>query len=134
MADLPDFGTAISCVTDVAGDGRTVTGFAVVGEAIARRWSTPRGRLIAYPNYGFDLTQYINADMSPRDIAALRAAAAAEAEKEETVEKCTVSATLDTISGELTLTAKVDTAKGPFLLVVVGSSVTLDVLSITAGV
>lgn len=129
----PDFGTAISCVGDIASDGRMVTGFAVVGEAIARRWSTPRGRLIAYSNYGFDLTQYVNADMSARDIASLRAAAAAEAEKEETVEKCSVSAELDTLTGILTLTAKVDTAEGPFTLVVAASDVTLDLLSITAG-
>ncbi len=134
MSDEPDFGMAISCVGDVASDGRMVTGFRVVAEAIARRWSTPRGRLIAYPNYGFDLTQYINADMSPRDIAALRAAAAAEAEKEETVDRCQVTATLDSISGVLTLSALVDTTKGPFTLVVTASNVTLDLLSITAGV
>lgn len=132
--DLPDFGTAISCVSDIASDGRMVTGFMVVGESIARRWSTPRGRLIGYPNYGFDLSQYINADMSARDIAALRSAAAAEAEKEETVERCTVSAELDTVTGILTVTGKVDTAKGPFTLVVEASSVTLDLISITAGV
>jgi len=130
----PDFGTAISCVGDIASDGRMVTGFRVVGEAIARRWSTPRGRLIAYPNYGFDLTQYVNADMSARDIASLRSAAAAEAEKEGTVDKCTLSAELDTVTGVLTLTAKIDTAKGPFLLVVAASSVTLDLLAITGGV
>ena len=133
MAD-PDFGTELDCVTDIASDGRVVTGFTVVGQAVARRWSTPRGRLISYPNYGFDLTQYVNADMSARDIAALRSAAAAEAEKDERVEKCTVSATLDSVTGILTIDARLDTAQGPFDLVVAVSSVTLDVLSITAGV
>lgn len=112
-----------------------VTGFRVVAEAIARRWLTPRGRLIAYPNYGFDLSQYINADMSDRDIAALRAAASAEAEKEETVDRCTCSAALDRLTGILTLTASVDTTKGPFTLVVKsGADVTLELLSITPGV
>ncbi len=135
MAELePDFGTAISCVNDIASDGRMVTGFRVVAEAIARRWITPRGRLVAYPNYGFDLTQYINADMSAKDIAALRAAAAAEAEKEETVDRCVVAAVLDTLTGVMTITAKVDTTKGPFTLVVAASAVTLDLLSITPGV
>ncbi len=129
MAD-PDFGVALSCVTDIASDGRTVTGFLVVGQAIARRWSTPRGRLIGFPNYGFDLTQYVNADMSPRDIAALRAGAEAEAEKDPRVEKCSVSAELDD-DGLMTITAKIDTAQGPFELVVAVSSVTLELLQIT---
>lgn len=133
MADDPDFGTTLSCVTDFASDARTVTGFMVVGEAIARRWSTPRGRLIAYPNYGFDLQQYVNADMSPRDIAGLRAGAEAEAEKDERVEKCKVAAALETSTGILTLSAIVQTAKGPFTLVVAVSSVTLDLISVTPG-
>lgn len=133
MSDDPDFGTEISCVKDIASDGRTVSGFAVVGEAVARRWSTPRGRLIAYPNFGFDLTQYVNADMSPRDIAGLRAAAEAEALKDERVDACTVTAVLET-SGVLTVTGKITTGAGPFELVVSVSSVSLDLLSITAGV
>jgi phage baseplate assembly protein W len=133
MADEPDFGTTLSCVNDFASDARMVSGFAVVGEAIARRWSTPRGRLIAYPNYGFDLSEYVNADMSPRDIAGLRAGAAAEAEKDERVERCSVSAVLGT-DGVLTLTALVQTTKGPFTLVVRASAVTVDLVSITPGV
>ena len=134
MADEPDFGTTLSCVNDFASDARTVSGFRVVGEAIARRWFTPRGRLIGYPNYGFFLPDYINADMSPRDIAALRAGAAAEAEKDERVEKCTVAATLDRTTGEMTIDARIDTAKGPFDLVVTASSVTVELVSITPGV
>lgn len=133
MADLPDFGTALSCVSDIASDARTVSGFLVVGQAIARRWSTPRGRLIGFPNYGFDLTQYVNADMSPRDVAGMRAGAAAEAEKDERVDRCVVTAKLDTSTGEMTVTGQVDTAQGPFTLVVKASSVTVELISITTG-
>jgi len=133
MANEPNFGTAISCVNDIARDGRMVTGFVVVGQAIARRWSTPRGRLIGFPNYGFDLTQYVNADMSARDIAGLRAGAEAEAEKEEEVDRCIVSAVLED-AGLLTITGMVDTAEGPFELVVAASAVSLELISITPGV
>lgn len=130
MAELPDFGTTLSCVNDFASDARMVSGFAVVGEAVARRWFTPRGRLIGFPNYGFYLPDYINADMSPRDIAALRAGAAAEAEKDPRVDKCTVRAVLGR-DGTLTLEARIDTAQGPFQLVVAATSVTVDLISIT---
>lgn len=134
MAEEPDFGTALSCVSDVASDARVVSGFRVVAEAIARRWSTPRGRLIGFPNYGFDLTQYINADMSPRDVAGLRAGAAAEAEKDERVDRCIVTAELDTTTGVMTVTGEVHTTQGPtFTLVVKATNVTVELLSITPG-
>lgn len=126
----PDFGTELSCVQDIASDGRMVTGFRVVGEAIARRWITPRGRLIKYPNYGYDLTQFVNADMSERDIAELRAGAAAEAMQDERVEACVVSASLGA-DGVLTVTAQVGTAKGPFTLVVAVTSVNLALISVS---
>lgn len=124
-----DFGTTLSCVNDFSPDAKMVSGFRVVGEAIARRWITPRGRLIGYPNYGFDLTEYVNADVTDRDLAGLRAQASAEALKDERVQSCTVATSLAT-DGVLTVTAEVVTAQGPFRLVVAVSSVTLDLLSI----
>jgi phage baseplate assembly protein W len=116
-------------VKDIDPGGRVVSGFTVVAEAIARRWVTPRGRLIGYPNYGFDLTQYVNADMNPRDIAGLSAGAAAEALKDERVESCAVTATL--LTGILTVVAEVETAQGPFTLTVAVSDVTVQLLEVS---
>ena len=130
MAAEPDFGTVLSCTNDIASDGRVVTGFRVVAESIVRRWTTPRGRLIGYPDYGLDLTQYVNADMSPRDIAGLVASLAAEAAKDERVSSCDVSATL--ADEVLTVTAIVNTTKGPFTFVVAASAVSVDLLSVAA--
>ena len=127
-----DFGTDLSCVTDIASDGRTVSGFLVVGQAIARRWSTPRGRLIGFPNYGYDLTQFVNADMSPRDIASLIAGAEAEAKKDERVDACSVTATLGA-DGTLTVTGEIQTGQGPFTLTVAVSSVTITLLNVVPG-
>lgn len=126
-----DFGTTLSCVNDFSPDAKMVSGFRVVGEAIARRWTTPRGRLIGYPNYGFDLTEYVNADVTARDLAGLRAQAAAEALKDERVESCSITTSLAT-DGVLTVTAEIGTSQGPFLLVVSVTSVTLELLSIEA--
>lgn len=124
-----NYGTDLSCVTDLAPDGRTETGVRLVGEAIARRWMTPRGRLMGDPNYGYDLTQFVNADMSPRDIALLQAGAEAEALKDERVDACDVTATLGADS-VLTITATVETGEGPFDLVVSVSSVTVELISV----
>jgi hypothetical protein len=128
---MANFGTAVSWVADMSAEGRAVTGFRVVAEAIARRWMTPRGRLIGYPDYGYDLTQFVNADMSQRDIVALQAGAAAEAEKDSRVVKCDVTATLGS-DGLLTVTATVDTAAGPFDLVASVSDITLELLSVSS--
>jgi hypothetical protein len=125
-----DFGTAVSWVSDMNAEGRLVSGFRVVAEAVARRWMTPRGRLIGYPNYGFDLTAYVNADMNARDIASLRAGAAAEAEKDERIVSADVSAVLDS-SGLLTVTGLLNTGQGPFTMVVEVSAVTVKLLQVS---
>ena len=107
-----------------------VSGFRVVAEAVFRRWTTPRGRLINYPNYGYDLGQHVNADMSPRDIAAMVANLEAEAKKDERVAGCTVVAVLGT-DGTLTVTGSIDTGQGPFTMVVAASAVTITLLAPT---
>lgn len=125
-----DAGSDISCVDDLADDGRSVSGTTVIAQAVARRWSTPRGRLIDDPNYGFDLTGYLNDDMSPKDLASLQAGAEAEALKDERVSKCTTSAELDA-NGLLTITGLLESSEGPFTLVVAVSSTSLDLLAVT---
>ena len=132
MADDVDFGTALSCVSDIASDGRMVSGFRVVGESIARRWMTPRGRLIGYPEYGFDVTAYVNCDVDTQNLTKLHTGAEAEAVKDERVESCSVSTSLAK-DGTLTLTGIIYTSKGPFTLVCKASELTLELLSITPG-
>ncbi len=124
-----DFGTELSCVGDVASDSRTVSGFHVVAEAVVRRWTTPRGRLIGYPNYGYDITQYINDDMSPRQIQGMIAGMQAEALKDERVSGCIVSATLAE-DGSLTFESSIDTAQGPFVFSIAADAVSVKLLEV----
>ncbi len=126
---MVDFGSELSCTNDIAGDSRIVTGFRVVGEAIYRRWTTPRGRLIGYPNFGYDITQHINDDMSEADIASMCAGLQAEALKDERVDACVVSASM-TPEGLMTVTAIVETGQGPFTLTVAATAVSVQLLEI----
>ncbi len=128
---MPDFGTELSCVGDIASDSRTVTGFTVVAEAVVRRWTTPRGRLIGYANYGYDITQYINDDMSNREISAMIAGMQAEALKDERVTACLVEGTLDP-EGTFTFSASIDTSQGPFTFSIAASSVTVKLLEVSS--
>lgn len=125
-----DFGSEISCVQDIAADGRPAVGSIIVGEACMRRLLTPRGRLIDDPNYGFDLTGYVHDDMGPRDIAALQVGATAECLKDERVQSADVKAVL-TAAGLLTVTIALTTSLGPFRLVLSVSSTTFSILSVT---
>ncbi len=125
-----DFGTDISCVTDLAADGHTVSGQRLVGEAVVRRWSTPRGGLLDDPDYGFSIIDYLNDDMSPADLAALQAGAEAEALKDTRVQSASVVATLAKGTGTLQIVAELVTALGPFTLTVAVSAVTIDLLSV----
>lgn len=126
---MADYGTEVSCVYDIDPAGRMVSGFTVVAESIVRRLTTPRGRLIGYPDYGFDLTQYVNADMSPRDIAGVRAGIQAECEKDERVERAIATADIDA-NGVLIVTIKIDLSEESFTLVVSASDAAVAILSV----
>lgn len=94
----------------------TATGFRCVAEAIVRRWSTPRGRLIDDGNYGFDLTDFVNGDFTVSDVPRIAQQAGAEAEKDERVLSCRCSASF--VGETLAVVGQVQTADGPFRLTV----------------
>jgi phage baseplate assembly protein W len=92
-----------------------------VAEAVLRRWSTDPGGLIDDPNYGYNLTNLLSADLSPTDIAYAQQQASAQAELDERVLRCVCTITL-TADGLLTVNATITTANGPFRLVVAVSA------------
>ncbi len=124
-----DFGSCWSCTTDLTMPSIMATGFRVVGEAIARRWQTPRGALVDDPNYGFDLSDYVNDDLGRGDLTRIGQSASAEALKDERVISCDVSISLDT-AGLMMVTARVGTAQGPFQLVLSVDHVTATLLQV----
>ncbi len=127
----PDFGSCWSCVSDLTMPSTMATGFQVVAEAIARRWQTPRGGLIDDPNYGYDLSDFVNDDLSKEELANIAHQAGAEAEKDERVLSCEVTVTFVT-GGLLTVTGKVTTTQGPFALVVSVDQVSVSLLQVSA--
>lgn len=131
-----DFGTDVSCVTDVDPRCAVVSGRRLLAEAVARRLITPRGRLIGDPNYGTDITDYINDDVSKTNLAAMRAAIIAEARKDERVEKCQVIITpppaRDMGIGKYLIAVTLTDADGPFDLTLAVNQLTLELLDVAA--
>jgi len=124
-----DFGSDLSCVSDLDPALISVSGDLVVGQAVARRLVTARATLVEDPNYGFDLRRYLNDDLGPADIARITAGVQAEALKDERV--LAVVATVTLTLNILTIGLALTTANGPFDLVIAVSATSATVLGIT---
>ena len=129
MTQPVDFGSCWSCVSDLTMPAVMAKGPRCVAEAVVRRWSTTRGRLVDDPNYGTTVTDSISDDLSPRDIARLNQSLAAEAQKDERVLKAVVSVTLT--AGVLIVTGAIHTAQGAFKLVVSASQAGVQLLQVS---
>lgn len=126
-----DFGFDLSCTSDLDPKCTTTSGRRLVAEAIYRRLITPRGRLIKDPNYGTDITVFINDDVSPVDIATLRAAIKAECRKDERIDDVDVDITAPLGgTGKYKITISLDVGDGPFDLVLAVSAVTVEILAV----
>ena len=115
---------------DLSTPSYMASGLQCVAEAILRRWTTTQGQLIDDPNYGRNVTDLVNADLTPAQLAYEQQQLGAEAQKDERVLSCVVSLTLPA-SGVLTLVAQVTTAAGPFKMVVAVSAVTTSLLLVS---
>lgn len=125
---MADLGTDVSCVFDATPNMAMVSGRRCLAEAVARRLITPRGRLIGSPNYGFDLTQYLNDDLTAGDLIRIAAGATSEVKNDERVLAATVSIAL--AFGVMTVKVLLEDASGPFTLVLSISDVTVEILKI----
>lgn len=114
---------------DISTDFQVVSGRTALAQALLRRWTTDRGQLIDDPNYGDNLENYINDDMSIADIAKAQQAAVNEALKDERVVDCTSIASFDD-SGVLTLEFTITDGDGPFSLTLAVTDVTVDLLTV----
>lgn len=121
-------GSCWSCVDDLTMPAVMVGGNRVVGEAIARRLTTPRGQNVGDPDYGFDLTVYLNADISTADISLIQSGIDAECVKDERVLSATSTVTL--VGTVLIVSIMLTLATGPFTLVLSVNDVTVQILSV----
>lgn len=125
-----NLGSCWGCITDLSMPSYMASGNQCVGEAVARRWGTSPGQLVDDPNYGYNLTDLVGADLGPSDLAYAQQQAAAEAQKDERVLACSVTITL-TVAGLLTVVALITTASGPFQLVVAVSATSTKLLLVS---
>lgn len=129
------YGEDWSCTSDVDPAGLEVTGVIVLAQALFRRAITPRGLLIDDENYGFGLQQYLNADIAQGDVARIAFGLDSEFEKDQRVLRSQTGATFTaSAGGVLTLASSVTPLSArSFSMVIVASSVTVQLLQVSAG-
>lgn len=128
---MTDFGTDIATpdAADLDPYFSPVAGARGLGQALGRRLITPRGTLLDDPSYGFDVRSAINSSLTPTQTAALELSIATELVADERVETADVSVAFAPGSSRLTIRAIVQTADGPFRLVLAVGSVTTEILA-----
>jgi hypothetical protein len=108
-------GATISCTYGLDPMGRMVSGRRAILEAILRRWITPKGRLGYNGNYGFCVPDYVNDDVGPRELAAIRTGMSRQALEDERVLSCEIAITVPPLGiGKYKFTASLEDADGPF--------------------
>lgn len=138
-AFVPDqfaaLGIDIASIPDLDPGFTLVSGYRELGEAIARRLETPRGSLWYAPDYGTDIRGRLNdsIDAASSDdpaIHAIKNDIEREAEKDQRVLAATADVTFDLSSSVLTIDLRMDTAAGPYALVLVADALTVQLLSV----
>ena len=128
---LPVYGHDLSCTTDIDPGAAEVDGITSLAQSLLRRLITPRGTLIDDQNYGFDLSGYLNDDLSASDLARVGSGVDAEMIKDERVLRSASTVTVLS-QGVLSVATLVTPSLGPtFRLVLAVSQVTASVLLVS---
>ena len=131
------YGHDLACVADLDPSMVETDGIHCLTQAITRRFLCRRGHLIDDANYGLYLPDFLNADLTPADIALIQAAVNAECQKDERVYQATSTVAYLPGTGasgagaSLTVAINIVGAAGPFRLVLSVSQITVTVLQVT---
>lgn len=106
-----------------------VSGRLCLVQALARRIITPRGALIDDPNYGYDITDFLDADVLPQTLSQVAGNIDAEFLKDQRV--VASASTVIVAANKLIITSSVQDSDGPFSLVLSVGDVTIDILKVT---
>lgn len=129
-----NYGTDTDAITTLPRRRAVCSGPRNVGNALARRLSTPAGALLAISpeygdGYGYDLRALLNSSFSPAQEADARAAITAQALADERIASVDVGFDLDRRASTLTVSLEVELAEGEaFVLVLAVSALTVEIL------
>ncbi len=124
-----DFGQDVSSYPDVDAAFSPLTGPRVVAEAAARRLSTPRGIIPSCPDYGFDTRALLNESVTAAKLDQWRRQIVLELEKDERFASVEATLAYDSATMTLRIGLEIETADGPFALVLAVTAVSVAILN-----
>jgi len=127
-----DLGTDVSAWPDLDQSFALVSGTTAYLQAIARRLVTRAGSLVFHPSYGFDVRSLLNAALTSADLHAAKQRIEAQAEQDERTFSASCSLALNAEASRLSLRLDLETAAGPFSLVMAVDQVSATVLNQSA--
>jgi len=125
-----DLGTDIGCYPDLDASFATVTAFILLGQDLARRLETARGGLFYDSQYGLDLREMVNDTATLANARKRQTQIKGEVEKDERVQRATVTVTYLLNSSSATVKLVVETAAGPFTYILNVTALTVSLLKI----
>lgn len=127
--EQPDFGVDIDCASDIGATLSVASGYRNLGNALARRYMTPRGDLFYDQDYGLDLREWINEGLTDSGISELVDLIEAEARKDDRVLDLSADVTFDRSTSKLTVAMDIETAEGPYRMILGVDEVTVQLLN-----
>jgi hypothetical protein len=142
----PALGSDLAGVNDLTPTMQECQGRVCLAQNLGRRLITPRGALIYDVNYGYDLNQWINADVSQADISQIQGYVRQEMLKDQRVISANVSAQYVGVSqvqaaltaivavpdpfpqGVIVLNIQIQDSLGPFTLTVTVDNVSVQLI------
>ncbi len=111
------YGSDTACTTDLPLVSTTITDpRQLIGQRTIRRLTTPRGALALInddPNFGFDVRQYVNAKLTPAQIATAQSNIQDEVTKDEQIQSAEVAFSIGA-AGAVSIQIAMQTLAGPF--------------------
>lgn len=123
-----DFGIDLKCGDDLDPGMGQVSGIALMHQAVRHRLTTRRGSLLRYPDYGIDVRDLLSEGVDETALAQIPSAVDGELAKDERILASETVATWDASASKLTLAITIETAEGPFDLVLSVDKVTVELL------
>jgi hypothetical protein len=127
-----ELGQDIDVISDLRPSFVLCSGFRNLGNAIARRLSTPAGALAAIgddPDYGYDIRGMLNAESTEDEISRIGQDIEAEIMKEDRVQSADVVSTFTWAAYDLAVEINILTKSGPFRLILGVGTATVDVIN-----
>jgi len=130
--DVVETGVDLDCIADTGKSFTLAKSVRNIGNALARRLTTPRGGLFYDGNYGIDVRSYLNAGMTSGQISQVQADIAAEVSKDPRVENPIVTVTTDLPAASMSITIACEIADAPFEFQVAVSALTVELITAEA--